>query len=260
MPPHIEILYEDDECMVINKPAGLAVQGGAGVHTSLDSMLARAYTPRPLLVHRLDRDTSGLILVARNKSAAARFSRLLGQDAPAGASVAKQYVAACAGAPENAEGLIRIGLDVHGKQKNCETRYATLHSAPLPPPMPLAAPESATEGGSGRLPESCPAIFSVLELELASGRMHQIRRHLALIGTPVLGDDKYGDFSLNKALAKTMKLKRLLLHSFRLRIPPGLGVPPLDIRAPLPAHFTAFLEQAGCGAESLPGYIASTVH
>ena len=223
MPQPIEILYEDDECLVINKPAGLAVQGGAGVSISLDSLLARTYSPRPLLIHRLDRDTSGVILVAKNKTAAARYSRLIGEGA-----ASKQYLAVCAGTPEPGAGVIRMDIEVRGKSKSAETRYTALYTA--------------------RFPESRFGIFSVLELELASGRMHQIRRHMALAGTPILGDDKYGDFSLNKALAKTMKLKRLLLHAFRLRIPPGCGVPPLDVYAPLPAHFTAFFEHTGCGA------------
>jgi len=223
MPQPIEILYEDDGCLVINKPAGLAVQGGAGVSISLDSLLARTYSPRPLLIHRLDRDTSGVILVAKNKTAAVRYSRLIGEGA-----ASKQYLAVCAGTPEPGAGVIRMDIEVRGKRKSAETRYTALYTA--------------------QLPESRSGIFSVLELELASGRMHQIRRHMALAGTPILGDDKYGDFSLNKALAKTMKLKRLLLHAFRLRIPPGCGVPPLDVYSPLPAHFTAFLEHTDCGA------------
>jgi len=226
MPQPIEILYEDDECLVINKPAGLAVQGGAGVSVSLDSLLARSFSPRPLLVHRLDRDTSGLLLVAKNKTSAARYSRLIGE----GGAIAKHYLAVCFGAPEPGAGVIRNDIEIKGKKKNAETRYTALHSASLP----------------ALLPESRSGVFSVLELELASGRMHQIRRHMAFVGTPILGDDKYGDFALNKVLAKTLKLKRLLLHSFRLQIPPGRGVPPLDIHAPLPAHFSAFLEQAGC--------------
>jgi 23S rRNA pseudouridine955/2504/2580 synthase len=232
MPQPIEILYEDDGCLVINKPAGLAVQGGVGISISLDSLLARTYSPRPLLVHRLDRDTSGVMLVLKNKTAAAHYSRLIGEGA-----ASKQYLAVCAGTPEPGAGVIRMDIEVRGKRKSAETRYTVLYTARLPLPV----------GGPSPLPESRSGIFSVLELELASGRMHQIRRHMALAGTPILGDDKYGDFSLNKALAKTMKLKRLLLHAFRLRIPPGCGVPPLDVHAPRPAHFTAFLEHSGCG-------------
>ena len=75
-----------------------------------------------------------------------------------------------------------------------------------------------------------------MELELGTGRMHQIRRHLAMTGSPVLGDDKYGDFTLNRELRKTIKLKRLLLHAFRLVIPAALGFA-VDVQAPLPDYW-----------------------
>ena len=84
-------------------------------------------------------------------------------------------------------------------------------------------------------------VFSQLELELGTGRMHQIRRHLASIGHPILGDDKYGDFTLNKGLRKERGLKRLLLHSSRLIIPESLCGFTLDASAPLPEHFEGFI-------------------
>lgn len=220
------MLYEDESCMVLNKPAGLAVQGGAGVGVSLDSMLSAAYTPRPLLVHRLDKDTSGVILVAKHREAAARFARLLGEARPAAPAdaaedgVIKRYLAVCAGRPAAPEGIISADLDIRGSVKKSETRYKTLAAA------------------AGQ----CPC--ALLELELGTGRMHQIRRHLALAGSPVLGDDKYGDFALNRRLRATMGLRRLLLHAARLSIPPSRGVA-LTVTAPLPDYFTAFLEQAG---------------
>jgi 23S rRNA pseudouridine955/2504/2580 synthase len=104
-------------------------------------------------------------------------------------------------------------LEIRGNIKKSETRFKVL------------------KGGKD---------FSLLELELGTGRMHQIRRHLALTGNPVLGDDKYGNFSLNRELRKEKGLKRLLLHAARLRIP-GIGArPPLDIEAPLPDYFRDF--------------------
>lgn len=215
----IEVLYEDAFCMALNKPAGLAVQGGKGVSVSLDSILAETRSPRPLLTHRLDRDTSGVILVAKSREAAARFSGLLGESAAGGARrVIKQYLAVAAGTLPAGAGSIRFDLDVRGSVKKSETRYRLLASA---------------------------AGFSLAELELGTGRMHQIRRHLAMTGSPIAGDDKYGDFSLNKRLRKTMRLKRLLLHASRLVIPAADGVSPIDVRAPLPDYFAAFLEQAG---------------
>jgi len=208
---NIEILHEDDLSIIINKPAGLAVQGGKEVKTSLDRILAQIRTPPPLLVHRLDKDTSGLLLAAKTKKAAALFSRLIN-----GRKAVKQYTAVCSGRPVKDEGVITHELLIRGSLKSSQTRYRVIKSGTLP------------------LPE--PREYSVLELELGTGRMHQIRRHLAMNGTPVLGDDKYGDFSLNKALRKT-GLKRLLLHASRLIIKDEINI---DITAPLPEYFNLF--------------------
>ena len=207
-----EILHEDEFCIVINKPAGLAVQGGKGISISLDNILAEKLSYRLFPVHRLDMDTSGIVLVAKTKEAAAHFSRILADHSQ------KQYLAVCAARPAHAEGIICFDLSVHGSKKKCETRYRLLN---------------VFHGEED---------FSLLELELGTGRMHQIRRHLAMIGTPILGDDKYGDFDLNHKLRKTMKLKRLLLHASRLVIPDTPGGSILDISAPLPEHFIKFLD------------------
>jgi 23S rRNA pseudouridine955/2504/2580 synthase len=213
------VIYEDDVCMVINKPSGLAVQGGMKAGLSLDHILAQKAAldkvESPLLVHRLDRDTSGLVLVAKNKAAAAMFSRLLGGKSSTGKAVIKRYLAICKGMPSRQEGIIRIDLDVHGVVKKSETHYRLL---------------SGTNEGE----------FSLLELELGSGRMHQIRRHLALNGNPILGDDKYGDFKLNHSLRKSMKLRNLLLHAVRIVIPKTSDGFSLDVSAPPPDYFQEF--------------------
>ena len=223
----IPVLFENDSCMVLNKPSGLPVQGGEGVKVSLDSILSQNYSPRPFLVHRLDKDTSGIILVAKTKEAAGGFSALFARTRDSGSpkgkgvgevkknqAIIKQYLGLCVGNP--GAGVIRLNLDVRGKEREAETFYRVL--------------SDETIGGI-----SC----SLLELELGTGRMHQIRRHLAHIGHPLLGDDKYGDFSLNKTLRKACGLKHLLLHASRLVIPPSPGLIPegLDISAPLPEYF-----------------------
>jgi len=214
----LDVVYEDSSCIVINKPAGLAVQGGKGIGVSLDGILAPGWPQRPLLVHRLDRDTSGLILVAKNKTAAAVYSRLLGGDRAEGhRAVVKRYLAMCKGKPAKGEGVISLDLEIRGVRKKSETRYSLI--------------------------EGFKDDFSLLELELGTGRMHQIRRHLALTGNPVLGDDKHGDFTLNHHLRKTMKLNKLLLHASRLIIPETQAFPRLDLSAPLPEYFEQFLKQ-----------------
>jgi 23S rRNA pseudouridine955/2504/2580 synthase len=166
-----------------------------------------------------------VILAAKHREAAARFSRLFaggkkwfpdGADSVAGpggvgdGGLVKQYRALCAGTPPADSGLITISLRIRGLDKSARTAYRRL-------------------AGNGE--------FSLLELELGTGRMHQIRRHLAETGNPVLGDDKYGDFALNKRLRRDMGLRRLLLHAFRLGIPGGP-----DICAPLPDYFSPFLD------------------
>jgi 23S rRNA pseudouridine955/2504/2580 synthase len=220
---NITVLFENDQCLVLNKPAGLAAQGGSGVKVSLDSLLAAAYSPRPLLTHRLDKDTSGVILAAKTRESAALFSAIFArrEDAPGKAGVQKLYLGICAGRPDPPSGVIETDLEIRSTLRKARTFYRCLDEEPA---------SRATE-------------FTRLELELGTGRTHQIRRHLASIGRPILGDDKYGDFSLNRHLRKERGLKRLLLHSARLIIPAALCGFALDVSAPLPEHFEAFLAE-----------------
>ncbi|MDR0289943.1 MAG: RluA family pseudouridine synthase [Treponema sp.] len=204
----LDIIFEDSSCVVINKPAGLAVQGGKGVGLCLDNILAQKWERRPFLVHRLDKDTSGLILVAKTSDAARRFSHLMG------GFLIKRYRAVCKGKPARAEVVIKADIKIRGSIKKALTRCRLL---------------SGTEE------------FSLLELELGTGRMHQIRRHLAMAGNPVLGDDKYGDFNLNHKLRTTHKLRHLLLHASQIIIPETPDNARLDISAPLPDYFQQFL-------------------
>jgi 23S rRNA pseudouridine955/2504/2580 synthase len=216
-------VYENEYSMVFVKPAGLAVKGGERVGVSLDSILSRQYKNRPLLVHRLDKDTSGLILTAKTREAAAAFSSLFSgsRRGPGGegGGITKQYLAVCAGSPDPPAGVINLNLEIRGRGRESRTSYRLL--------------EAGEE-------------FSLLELELGTGRMHQIRRHLAHIGHPVLGDGKYGDFSLNHRLRGERGLKNLLLHACRLVIPPLAPFLPqgLDIRAPLPGYFAPYVSSS----------------
>jgi 23S rRNA pseudouridine955/2504/2580 synthase len=218
----IPILFENDECMALDKPAGLAVQGGKRVGVSLDSILEAEFPQRPLLVHRLDKDTSGVILVAKNREAAAFFSQLFAAE---NRSIIKRYLALCKGSPAPEAGRIRLELEVKGVGKKSETRYKKIREQRI-------------------TIENSKELFSLLELELGTGRMHQIRRHLALIGNPIAGDDKYGDFKLNKQLRKHYGLKHLLLHASRLIIAAtnsskrnGIAAFEIDVSSPLPAYF-----------------------
>ena len=169
----IPILYEDEDVFVLHKPAGLAVQGGKNVTRSLDAMLEAYFSPRPLLVHRLDQDTSGAILAAKHKAAAALFTKNIGDR-----RIQKTYLAVCKKSLLlKPRGVIDETIAVKGEPKNAVTRYRII-----------------CWGGTGD--------FVLVELTLETGRMHQIRRHLSALNAPVIGDGKYGDFALNKALKK----------------------------------------------------------
>lgn len=211
------LIHEDAHILVFNKPSGLAVQGGSGVSQSLEHMLgafAKSNGKRPRLVHRLDRDTSGIIVAARTKPAAAFFS-----EAFAARDARKTYLAIiCGSAPTPNAGEIslslkkssRAGLDImeiDPSGQSALTRYRTL---------------------------SASAAASLVELKPETGRMHQLRAHMAAIGRPIAGDGKYGGlFQLGAA-----EISRLMLHAAALDLPHPEGGrrrytadPPPDLRA-----------------------------
>jgi 23S rRNA pseudouridine955/2504/2580 synthase len=254
----IAVLFENDELLVLNKPAGLPVQGGAGVGSSLDSLLTAAYKNRPFLVHRLDKDTSGVIVTAKTKESATACSALFAAptvtalagtasvsavptDATSAdtdtADLHKRYLALCAGMLDK-KGIISETLLVKGRELAAETSYSSLGCANFLPEKPGGFPPESPPD----FPFSGPV--SLLELKPATGRMHQIRRHLASLNCPVLGDDKYGNFSLNKRLRKSIGLKRLLLHAVSIYLPPSLVKGGIEIHAPLPDYFRAVMEKA----------------
>jgi 23S rRNA pseudouridine955/2504/2580 synthase len=182
---------------------------------NLDAILSAMYDPRPLLTHRLDRDTSGVILTAKGRAAAAYFSQTI-----AGGRARKQYLALCSATKDVSDsktGTIRTDLTQKGVVKTACTHYRRLD-----------------KNGS----------FALYQLELGTGRMHQIRRHLAQSNLPVLGDKKYGDFALNRRLRAEAGIKRMMLHAIRLALPLPDGRI-LDVRAPLPVCFTEALAALG---------------
>jgi tRNA pseudouridine32 synthase/23S rRNA pseudouridine746 synthase len=217
------LLHEDAHILVFNKPSGLAVQGGSGVTRSLEDLLAafaKSNGKRPRLVHRLDRETSGLIVAARTKPAAAQLS-----EAFASRDVEKTYLAiVCGGAPEPREGEIGLALrkanrhgldimDIDPAGQPALTRYRTLSSA---------------------------SEVALVELRPETGRMHQLRAHLAAIGRPIAGDGKYGGlFRLG-----SVELPRLMLHAAALDLPHPSGGRRLFC-APLPPDVAEPLQSLG---------------
>ncbi|MBR5964868.1 MAG: RluA family pseudouridine synthase [Treponema sp.] len=193
----IPIVYQDQDLILINKRAGLASQGGAGVGRSVDTDLAEQIGQKIYLCHRLDKETSGLLLCAKNPQAAGKWSRLIGEK-----SVKKEYKALCFGKPKNPSGKITLPVREKGQPKSALTYYELEKTF---------AQEEA--GGFDASP------LSVMRLSLGTGRTHQIRIHLAQSGLPIVGDDKYGDFGLNKAAKRDLSIKRLCLCAFRLTLP-----------------------------------------
>jgi len=211
----IQALFSNDDFLIIDKPAGLAVQPGEGVRVCVLDAVERDFGFRPYLVHRLDKETAGCLVVARSSRAAAELSALMG-----GRGAVKTYRAVVFGAPEPAAGVFRDDVRVKGEAVSAETRYRTVDT-------------------DGRL--------SLVEAELGTGRTHQIRLHFAQAGLPIVGDDRHGDFKLNKALAKELGAKRLMLYAAGLYLPLR---PPVDVRSSLPPHFAAFYERWGRGGDA----------
>ncbi len=207
----LEVLYRNEDILILDKPPGLAVQPGAGIRTSLVETVEKQFGFRPFLIHRLDRDTSGCIVLGTGPQAASRYSEILSDKA----RCRKVYRAVVAGIPDTGDGVIRDEIRTPSGPRRAETRWRLLASVPG---------------------------FSLLELELGTGRMHQIRIHLAGRGHPILGDDRHGDFALNKRLAKEHGLKRLLLYAARLEL---RTEPPIRVSAPPPPHFRAFAASLG---------------
>lgn len=170
------VLYRDDDILVINKPSGLAVQGGSGTRRHLDGMLDAlrlGADERPRLVHRLDKDTSGVLVLARNAAMAARLAALF-----RGRDVAKTYWALVAGVPDMARGEIALALTKRRGQGG-EKMVADSETG-----QPAVTEYSVVEAIGDRM--------GWLELHPLTGRTHQLRVHCVELGTPIVGDGKYG--------------------------------------------------------------------
>ena len=211
----IPVEYENDEFYVIDKPAGLAVQGGQGVSHSLDVDFAAQTGCKVYLVHRLDKDTRGLMMVAKNPVAASKWTKLVGSKA-----VKKEYVAVCAGRMPSKKGVITEKIVQHGIDKDAVTHYFVENEWSVK--IPASTPEE----------NDSEIVMSQIRLKLETGRMHQIRIHLAKQGCPIAGDDQHGNFKVNKKLRKYAGIKRLQLASVKLTVPSEKGELVFELEAP----------------------------
>lgn len=230
------VVHEDEAMIVIDKPAGVAVHGGSGIDFGVIEQIRRARPQAKFLelAHRLDRETSGLLVIGKKRSALTRLHDLFRDG-----GIDKRYLALVKGRWRDklrnvrlplhkyltAEGERRVRVDPEGKEAHSIMRLQGRWSTPL-------------------------GDFSLLEVELRTGRTHQIRVHLAHLGFPILGDEKYGDFALNKDLQKN-GLKRMFLHAASMRLPHPLTGETLRLAAPLPPELEKFLKNLGNADETL---------
>lgn len=230
------ILWEDEHLMALNKPAGVAVHGGSGVSFGVIEQLrmARPQAKFLELVHRLDRDTSGILLVAKKRSALKNL-----QDQFRQRQTGKTYLAAVRGQwPARLKvldkPLHKYLLDAQAGQAG--ERRVKVVSRDDPDGMPSVT--------LVKVIASTPDC-SLLAVTIKTGRTHQIRVHLASEGFPILGDDKYGDFERNKVLARTHAqpgLKRMFLHAWRLQLNHPASGERLQLLADLPPELSHFVD------------------
>jgi 23S rRNA pseudouridine955/2504/2580 synthase len=226
------ILYEDEALMALDKPAGLAVHGGSGISYGLIERLRQARPEAKFLelVHRLDRDTSGVLLIAKKRSALTGLHAQLREG-----RTDKRYCVLVRGKWRDAlrtvelplhafvtgEGERRVRVDSGGRASRTVFRLLR------------------------KWPDAEPPV-ALLEAELDTGRTHQIRVHLTHLGFPLAGDDKYGDFAWNRLLAR-QGLKRMFLHAQRIRFAHPVTGDEVVVASPLPPDLERFLARLDAG-------------
>lgn len=217
------VLYCDDRMLAIDKPHGLAVQGGTKQRTHIDGLAAAltldAAVP-PRLVHRLDKDTSGVLVLGRTAGAAAWLTRQFREG-----TVRKRYWAVTAGAPTPPTGEVNLPIS---KARTADGERMVVDEAAGRPALTVYQCQGIHTDGT-----------AWLILEPRTGRTHQLRVHCAALGCPILGDRKYGAASPSKAE------RRLHLHAQGLTIEPAPGRPPVTLTAPLPEHMAQRFTEAG---------------
>lgn len=200
-------MFENQDIIAIIKPCGVAVQGGAGISNPLIDDIDRIYSKKHFLIHRLDKDTEGILIVGKTSTAAAKYSKILNSP-----ETKKEYIALVSGNVESSSGTIKIPLEKDGRLVNAVSKYKVLEKK---------------------------SDFTKLAVSIETGRMHQIRIHMAKAGHPIIGDDKYGNFKLNKELKKNMGVKKLMLAAIKLE----LYIFPAEKKiftCPVPEHILSF--------------------
>lgn len=218
------IIFEDDALLVINKPAGFAVHGGSGISRGVIEQL-RLERPQAKfleLVHRLDRETSGVLMLAKKRSALVALHEAIRSN-----QTDKRYLMLIHG--NWTEKKKRVSLPLQKYVLASGERRVSVHEDGQPSETVFRLHQNFGD-------------FSLLEAQLVTGRTHQLRVQLAHLGFPIAGDDKYGNFSVNKITQK-QGLKRMFLHSTETNIRHPLSGEKLKLTAPLPAELQSFLQR-----------------
>lgn len=211
------IVFEDAKLLVINKPTGVASHGGSGIsHGAIETMRALRPNMNLELVHRLDRDTSGLLILAKKRSALVELQALLREDH---GGIQKRYLTLLAG--RMPDGVMSVDAPLHVGLRQGGERHVQVNAIGKPSLSHFKVMER--RGGQ-----------SYCEVRIETGRTHQIRVHAQHIGHPVAGDDKYGDPAVNKRFREQIGLKRLFLHAASLEFALDGGKTPYVLNAPLP--------------------------
>jgi len=221
------IVFEDARLLALNKPTGVASHGGSGISFGAIETL-RALRPGKTLelVHRLDRDTSGLLIVAKKRSALSELQALLREDH--GAGIRKRYLTLLAG--RMPDGTMTVDAPLHVGLRQGGERHVQVN--PIGKESISHFKVLERKGG-----------HSYCEVRIETGRTHQIRVHAQHLGHPVAGDDKYGDPDVNKRLREQIGLKRLFLHAASLEFALDAGKTPYLINAPLAEELVEVLNR-----------------
>ena len=231
------VIFEDDAMLVLDKPAGMAVHGGSGVSKGVIEQL-RLERPQAKfleLVHRLDRETSGVLMVGKKRSALVALHEAMRRN-----QMDKRYLMLVKGHWTEQKKHVTLQLQKY-LLDNGERRVSVMTCRP----DPRAEDESQISETIFHLVKHY-GDFTLLEAQLITGRTHQLRVQLAHLGFPIVGDDKYGDFPLNKILQKS-GLKRMFLHSAETNIKHPITTEKLKLIAPLPAELDRFLKKIEIG-------------
>lgn len=219
------IVFEDARLLAISKPSGVASHGGSGISFGAIETL-RALRPNQSLelVHRLDRDTSGLLVIAKKRSALAELQALMREDG----GIAKRYLALLVG--RMPDGVMSVDAPLHIGLRQGGERHVQVNAAGKPSLSHFKVLER--RGG-----------HSYCEVRIETGRTHQIRVHAKHIGHPVAGDDKYGDVAVNARLREQIGLKRMFLHAASLEFALDGGKAPYVLNAPLATELVETLDR-----------------